>query len=214
MPGLKLRCETCGTEFQAQRGTARYCGGTCRQRANRAKAQKAEPSAQAPAEVVRDEWLRLDQAMDEVVQPPLSDFKSRKRKDELAFMLLESRLNTAFRDLLRKENANVKDRMQTEMDIEVAYQRDRADRYYEWLEESRAFRNKLMDTINTLRNRVPAGSALTTEDWAELIEMTDADLRKWVTIGARMDKNPTVNEPAEQAKRWVIENRPALAHGQ
>ena len=29
-----------------------------------------------------------------------------------------------------------------------------------------------------------------------------------------MDKNPTVNDPADQAKRWVIENRPALAHGQ
>ena len=178
MPGLKLRCKTCGTEFQAQRGTARYCGGTCRQRANRAKAQKAEPSAQSPAEVVRDEWLRLDQAIDEVVQP-LNEFKSRKRKDELAFMLLESRLNTAFRDLLRKEDANVTDRMQTEMDSKVAYQRDRADRYYEWWEESRAFNNKLMDTINTLRNRVAAGSALTTEDWVQLIEMTDADLRKW-----------------------------------
>ena len=211
MPGLKLRCETCGTEFQAQRGTARYCGGTCRQRANRAKGQKAEPSAQSPAEVVRDEWLRLDQAIDEVVQPPLSEFKSRERKDEVAFMLLESRLNTAFRDLLRKEDANVRDRMQTEMDSNVAYQRDRADRYYEWLEESRQFNNKLMDT---LRNRVAAGSALTKEDWVELIEMTDAELRKWVTIGARMDKNPTVNDPADQAKRWVIENRPALAHGQ
>ena len=211
MPGLKLRCETCGTEFQAQRGTARYCGGTCRQRANRAKAQKAEPSAQSSAEVVRDEWLRLDQAIDEVVQPPLSEFKSRKRKDELAFMLLESRLNTAFRDLLRKEDANVRDRMQTEMDSNVAYQRDRADRYYEWLEESRQFNRELLDT---LRNRVAAGPALTKEDWLELIEMTDAELRKWVTIGARMDKNPTVNEPADQAKRWVIENRPAAAHGQ
>ena len=211
MPGLKLRCETCGTEFQAQRGTARYCGGTCRQRANRAKAQKAEPSAQSPAEVVRDEWLRLDQAIDEVVQPPLSEFKSRKRKDELAFMLLESRLNTAFRDLLRKEDANVRDRMQTEMDSNVAYQRDQAERYYEWLEESRQFNRELLDT---LRNRVAAGPALTKEDWLELIEMTDAELRKWVTIGARMDKNPTVNDPADQAKRWVIENRPALAHGQ
>ena len=207
MPGLKLRCETCGTEFQAQRGTARYCGGTCRQRANRAKAQKAEPSA----EVVGDEWLRLDQAIDEVVQPPLNEFKARKRRDEVAFMLLESRLKAAFRDLLRKEAANVTDRMQTKMDSEVAYQRGRADRYHEWWEESRAFNNKLMDT---LRNRVAAGSAFTTADWVELIEMTDAELRKWVTIGARMDKNPTVNDPADQAKRWVMENRPALAHGQ
>ena len=60
MPGLKLRCETCGTEFQTQRGTARYCGGTCRQRANRAKAQKAEPSAQAPAEVVNGGCVETD----------------------------------------------------------------------------------------------------------------------------------------------------------
>ena len=207
MPGLKLRCETCGTEFQAQRGTARYCGGTCRQRANRAKGQKAEPSAQSSAEFVRDEWLRLDQAIDEVLQPHLNEFKSRKRKGELAFMLLESRLHTAFRDLLRKEGANVR----ADMDSKVAYQRDRAERYYEWLEESRQFNRELLDT---LRNRVAAGPALTKEDWLELIEMTDAELRKWVTIGARMDKNPTVHHPAEQAKRWVMENRPAAAQGQ
>ena len=32
----KRPCAWCGQEFQAQRVTAKFCGGTCRQRANRA----------------------------------------------------------------------------------------------------------------------------------------------------------------------------------
>ena len=30
MPPFTNRCDVCGNEFQAQRRTSRYCGGTCR----------------------------------------------------------------------------------------------------------------------------------------------------------------------------------------
>ena len=166
------------------------------------------------AQGISEDDERIEQAIGEVLQIGLNEFKSRKRKDELGFMLLESRLAAGFRDLLRKETAQVKGRLQVEKDSEVAYQRDRADRYYEWLEESREFNRRMMGAIDTLRNRAAGGVALTAADWDELKEMTDSELRKWVTIGARMDKNPTVNNPAEQAKRWVVENRPAIAPGE
>src|SRR4051812_21005837 len=42
----RLRCESCGNEFRAQRTSAKYCGPTCRSRAHRAK--PAEQPAPAP----------------------------------------------------------------------------------------------------------------------------------------------------------------------
>ena len=35
-------CEVCGWEFRRQRSTARFCGGTCRQRASRARKRFAD----------------------------------------------------------------------------------------------------------------------------------------------------------------------------
>ena len=207
-------CDQCGQEFVPKRinkDGPMYCRNACRQKAHKLRMQETRKQA---AQGISEDGERIEQAIGEVLQLGLNEFKSRKRKDELGFMLLESRLAAGFRDLLRKETAQVKDRLLVEKDSEVAYQRDRADRYYEWLEESREFNRRMMGAIGTLRNRAVGGVALTAADWDELKEMTDSELRRWVTIGARMDKNPSVNNPAEQAKRWVVENRPAIAPGE
>ena len=50
---------------------------------------------------------------------------------------------------------------------------------------------------------------LSAEDWKTLRDMDDAELKRWVTVGGRMAKNSTVDNAAEQAMRWVVENRPA-----
>lgn len=43
-------CEVCGEKFRHARSTSRYCGGTCRQRANRTNAKASVVIAlQAPA---------------------------------------------------------------------------------------------------------------------------------------------------------------------
>ena len=39
--------------------------------------------------------------------------------------------------------------------------------------------------------------------------MDDAEFKRWVAVGGRMAKNSTVDNAAEQAVRWVVENRPA-----
>ncbi len=36
-------CDECGQEYKAARQSSRYCGGTCRQRANRSAAGPGQP---------------------------------------------------------------------------------------------------------------------------------------------------------------------------
>lgn len=42
----QVRCATCGSAFQAQRSTAKYCGGTCRKRAGRRSSVEPLTTAQ------------------------------------------------------------------------------------------------------------------------------------------------------------------------
>ena len=90
-------------------------------------------------------------------------------------------------------------------------ERARAESYRDiWMESSKQSKvtiDKLFERVKALTER---SGTLSAADWAELKVMSDSELRKWVTIGERMEKNPTVNNPAEQARRWETENRPSL----
>ena len=53
---MKVTCGNCGKPFEAQRATAKFCGGTCRQRANRRAANKPRPEP-PPAAAIPPESL-------------------------------------------------------------------------------------------------------------------------------------------------------------
>ena len=50
MPQFQATCQQCGKVFAARRTTARFCGGTCRQQANRAKSSRGNAKGPAVAE--------------------------------------------------------------------------------------------------------------------------------------------------------------------
>lgn len=58
---MTRNCDACGIEFEAKRSTAKYCGGTCRQRGNRRPSGDVD---QTPAEsgLVASIRLELEQA--------------------------------------------------------------------------------------------------------------------------------------------------------
>ena len=47
-------------------------------------------------------------------------------------------------------------------------------------------------------------------DWEYLSSLDDADLRKWVKIGARVDKQDSDNNPMHTATEWIKGNDPAV----
>ena len=159
------------------------------------------------------EYERLSKAIAGAIEEPTAEFRARKRKTDAAWMLWEAQVSGAIRELLRKEAARARKACQEEVAKEreqIAFYQERISFYREWLDESREFNRRLMDTLDSLRQKAGRGGGLSAQDWDELKGMTDAELRRWVTIGARMEANPTTYNPAEQAKRWVVENRPAL----
>ena len=57
---------------------------------------------------------------------------------------------------------------------------------------------------------VSTNDGLKAEDWERLATMDDQQLRQWVKVGRSMDAKDH-DAPAENAMRWVEDNRPAIA---
>ena len=160
------------------------------------------------------EYERLSKVIEEALEKPTTEFRGRKKKTDIVYMLWESQVSDAIRVLLRKETARIQRAQEEELAKErenTAFYREMYVAHREMLNESRITNKQLMDTIEFMRQKAGTGGGLSAQDWDALKGMTDAELRRWAMLGARMANNPTVSNPAEQAKRWVVENRPALA---
>ena len=196
MSESKRQCEVCHVEFSARRATARFCGGTCRQQANRAKAKNAPRKGESLFSSILEQQNKLRAI---VLEAGAEYFPAWKKTPTVRMELMAYKIASEFERMLDQTKRSIQATMQAKIDKE----RENYNRQWEYNQKLFA------DYVAILAKHNEAAEGLSAEDWETLRDMDDAELKRWVTVGGRMAKNSTVDNAAEQAMRWVVENRPA-----
>ena len=126
-------------------------------------------------------------------------FPAWRRTPTARMELMAYRIASEFEGMLDQTKRSIQATMQAKIDKE----RENYNRQWEYNQKLFA------DYVAILAKHNEAAEGLSAEDWETLRDMDDAELKRWVTVGGRMAKNSTVDNAAEQAMRWVVENRPA-----
>ena len=206
----KRPCAWCGQEFQAQRVTAKFCGGACRQRANRAgsgtQLLMSDVALKLTASQIVDEFVgkagktaRLmvwELRIVEKLTPFLSG------EEVISKAALADVLGTGYTyyesasDLLTQ----IRERL-TSLEEQLKDEKARVEHYRDLYE---SYREKLNDLLS--RGKSGELNGLSTEDWETLSTMDDVQLAQWVKVGRALHRQGR-REAGQDAVRWVQGNR-------
>ena len=243
MPESTVKCQACGKEFQAKRATARFCGGTCRKQAHRARPTPKEASLNSMTERIIAEMDLDREAARKVVDEVLAEFR----------FLLPKQLTQYLENYVDAVGYAMSERMRRFL---AEQKRDSLLELNDAQRETDSLRQRLFDKeveienlrtynrgLNTRLRNLEVLASLDPEaiDWATLSAFDDVQLRQWVKVGQRRsDNGDGVNSPkkpahpakvkvgqrrsdngddqaAAEAMRWVAGNRApaaALSDGQ
>ena len=187
MPEIKVTCEVCRRTFEAKRRTARFCGGKCRQQANRVKAKEVQQEASLGGfySKLRISHENLDKAIREVVEEH-SDVRNRALRRELLIGTLLSKLSRYLVDADSLEERVTK----AEEHARIAW--ERADEaHQDW--------QKLWNRMGNPSDDMAPGQ------WEALLAMEPQQLQAWLKIGLRLARQDRPGA-ATDALHWVEQN--------
>ena len=217
----KRPCAWCGQEFQAQRVTAKFCSGTCRQRANRAaQSDSVTPTVTGLAV----ELLMSDAALKLAASQIVDEFVGRAGKTA-RLMLWEYRIVEKLTPFLSGEGGIPKEALADVLGASYLYYESASELLTRLRERLASLEKQLQDekhrvehyrdlcdsfrqTLTGLVNRGKSGAldGLSTEDWDALTKMDDVQLAQWVKVGRTLHRQGR-REAGQDAVRWVEGNR-------
>ena len=231
----KRPCAWCGQGFQAKRVTAKYCGGTCRQRANRTGPGAQGQSDSVTASVTGFELLMPKAALQFAASQIVDEFVGKAGKTA-RLMVWELRIVEKLTPFLSGEGVipkaaladvlgagypyytsashlltQLRERLAS-LEKQVKDERDRSEQQVKH-ERDRAehYRNlyaRYSEMYTDLLNRGKSGelNGLSAEDWEALSKMDADQLSQWVKVGRRLASRGR-REATHDAVRWVEGNR-------
>ena len=220
----KRPCAWCGQGFQAKRVSAKYCGGTCRQRANRAGPGAQGQSDSVTASVTGLELLMPKAALQFAASQIVDEFVGKAGKTA-RLMVWELRIvekltpflsgqgvipKAALADVLGagypyyKSASDLLTQLRerlASLEKQVKDERDRVEHY-------RDLHNSYQEMYTDLLSRGKSGelNGLSAEDWEALSKMDADQLSQWVKVGRALDRQGR-REASQDAVRWVDGNR-------
>ena len=213
MSESKRQCEVCHVEFSARRATARFCGGTCRQRAHRANRV-----------VTGFELLMPKEALDLAASQIVDEFVGKAGKTA-RLMLWEYRIVDKLTPFLSGEAGIPKKALVDVLGADYLYYespsnlltriRERLESFEKELQyekDSVGFYREMSDSYRKMYNNLVSRGAggelkgLSTEDWESLAQMEADQLVQWAKVGRALNRQGR-SEAGQDAVRWVQGNR-------
>ena len=115
MSESKRQCEVCHVECSARRGTARFCGGTCRQQANRAKANNAARKSESLFSSILEQQNKLRAI---VLEAGAEYFPAWRKTPTVRMKLMAHKIASEFERMLDQTKRSIQDTMQAKIDKE------------------------------------------------------------------------------------------------
>ena len=146
-------------------------------------------------------YRSLHEGISAVFEKPAAEFMAKKRKNDLAMMLLQVQVEPGLRALMAEEVAQTRVAMQGQLE-EVEKDRDwYRERLHWW-----------RDLAEQRRLESVATNVLSPDVWRRLKDFSDRQLRHWVRVGAAMERKGH-GEAVRNAVQWVADTIPAVSTG-
>ena len=229
----KRPCAWCGQEFQTQRVTAKFCGGTCRQRANRAgRGTQGQSDSVTPTVTGLGFELLMSKAALKLAASQIVDEFVGKAGKTARLMVWELRIVEKLTPFLSGEEViskaalaevlgtgytyyesasdlltQIRERLtslEEQLKDEKARVKDEKARVEHYRDLYDSYREKLNDRLN--RRTAGESKGLSTEDWETLTKMDDVQLAQWTKVGRALHRQGR-REAGQDAVRWVQGNR-------
>ena len=220
----KRPCAWCGQGFQAKRVSAKYCGGTCRQRANRAGPGAQGQSDSVTASVTGLELLMPKAALQFAASQIVDEFVGKAGKTA-RLMVWELRIVEKLTPFLSGEGVIPKAALADVLGAGYPYDKSASDLLTQLrerlaslekqvkdekdrVEHYRDLHNSYREMYTDLLSRGKSGelNGLSAEDWEALSKMDADQLSQWVKVGRALDRQGR-REASQDAVRWVEGNR-------